>query len=193
MSLMPCFDAHQAPAEGMIIGKLLAGYGELELSMCTCLIGANGGEFDGPIRTIFGSPGAAKRLRTGHQTLQSDFARAGLDAELRDALDHLEWCRGVRNQYAHCCWYWTLSEGLCFVNLEELAKQSATIGKLMEHRHPVDVTLLLEQENFFNYVKEYFVHLDTAYRAFLIRSLAPGRPITIFPKPSRVQRPRLHN
>ena len=30
MSLMPCFDVDQAQPEGIIIGRLLAGYGEIE-------------------------------------------------------------------------------------------------------------------------------------------------------------------
>jgi hypothetical protein len=38
MSLMPCFQPNQAFSEGVILGRLLAGYGELELTMCACLI-----------------------------------------------------------------------------------------------------------------------------------------------------------
>jgi hypothetical protein len=37
MSLMPCFDHDQAYAEGIVVGRLLAGYGEIELQMRMCL------------------------------------------------------------------------------------------------------------------------------------------------------------
>jgi hypothetical protein len=50
---MPCFKPGQAFDEGVILGRLLTGYGELELGMCSCLIAVEG-MFDRPIRTIFG-------------------------------------------------------------------------------------------------------------------------------------------
>jgi hypothetical protein len=62
MTLMPCFGPHQAPAEGMLIGRLLAGYGELEVSMCSCLIAIEG-QFDTPIRQLFNERSAEKRIK----------------------------------------------------------------------------------------------------------------------------------
>jgi hypothetical protein len=50
---MPCFDSNQAHDEGIVVGRLLAGYGELELQMCMCWIVAEG-ILDLPIREIFG-------------------------------------------------------------------------------------------------------------------------------------------
>ena len=40
LPLMPCFlkDHNQAYEEGVIVGRLLAGYGELEMAMCACII-----------------------------------------------------------------------------------------------------------------------------------------------------------
>jgi hypothetical protein len=42
----------------------------------------------------------------------------------------MDWCRQIRNQYAHCQWYWTAHEGLCFVDLEAVAKQVTPITEL---------------------------------------------------------------
>jgi len=56
MSLMPCFDSDQAQTEGIIIGRLLAGYGEIETQVCMCLIVVEG-MIDPPIRTVFGEVG----------------------------------------------------------------------------------------------------------------------------------------
>jgi hypothetical protein len=148
MSLMPCFDRDHAFEEGIVIGRLLAGYGEIELQMCMCLIVVEG-ILDVPIRTIFGKRGAEERIKIGKRELEPDFGKASLLADLTEATADLDWCRQIRNQYSHCQWYWTAQEGLCFVNLEELAKQPTQILSVMGHRHPVDVPLLQRQEDFF--------------------------------------------
>jgi hypothetical protein len=85
MSLMPCFVPGQAYDEGIIIGRLLAGYGEIELQMCACLIAIEG-IYDIPIREIFTERGAEKRIRNGRKALWQDFAKANLTADLTEAL-----------------------------------------------------------------------------------------------------------
>jgi hypothetical protein len=195
MSLMPCFGPNQAQAEGIVIGRLLAGYGELEVTLCACLIAVEG-MLDLPIRTIFGERGAQKRILNARRELQTDFANANLSAELIDTLSDIEWCRQIRNQYSHCQWYWTVQEGLCFVNLEELASQPDVITEVMANRHPIDSPLLEAQENFFWYVKQCFMHLESAYRAWeqtRARGGAAGQAIYVHPKPPKVARPPAHN
>jgi hypothetical protein len=75
MSLMPCFKPGQAFDEGTILGRLLTGYGELEVGMCSCLIAVEG-MFDRPIRTIFRSRGAESRIKIAEGALKSDFTRS---------------------------------------------------------------------------------------------------------------------
>jgi hypothetical protein len=195
MSLMPCFKPGQAYDEGVVLGRLLAGYGELEVGMCACLIAIEG-MFDVPIRTIFGKRGAQRRIEIGKEVLSPDFTKAGLLADLMQALDDLNWCREIRNQYSHCHWYWTAQEGLCFVNLEELAQQTTTITSLMEKKHPVDIPLLTAQENYFWYVKQCLIYLDFAYRAWdyaRARGGANGPAPHVYPKPAVQARPLAHN
>lgn len=193
MSLMPCFDANQAQAEGMVIGRLMAGYGELELQLCACRIAVEG-IFDLPIREIFGIRGAERRIKFAKAALRSDFTRAGLITDLLRALDDLDWCRQIRNQYSHCQWYWTKQEGLCFVNLKELANQVTTILAVTAGRHPISLSLLGAQEAFFWYAKECLMYLDTAYRDWnRQQGGTPGPPIFLYPKPQVVARPLLHN
>jgi hypothetical protein len=192
MSLMPCFQPNQAFTEGVVLGRILAGYGELELTMCDCLIAIEN-VFDLPIRDIFGERGAEKRIKIAKKRLLAEYAKASLQTELAETLDDMEWCRLIRNQYAHCSWYWTQQEGLCFVNLEELAKQASTIINLMGNRHPIDEPLLNAQESFLNCVKEGFTHLASAYRAWNQTRAAPRSSIYIFPKPLKIARPLLHN
>jgi hypothetical protein len=193
MSLMPCFDANQAQAEGIIVGRLLAGYGELEVQLCACRIAVEG-IYDIPVRELFSVRGESRRLRTAKAALRSDYTRAGLITDLDQALDDLDWCREIRNQYSHCQWYWTSKEGLCFVNLEELAKQPTAILALTAVRHPISLALLNDQEAFFWYVKECLMYLETAYRDWdRLQGLTPGPAIFLYPKPTVVARPPAHN
>jgi hypothetical protein len=180
----------------VFLGRLLTGYGELELQMCSCLIAVEG-IFDVPIRTIFSkSVRAEQRIRIAKRVLKSDFANAGLLADLSRAMTDLNWCREIRNQYSHCHWYWTPREGLCFVNLEELARQPTTISSLMAIRHPIDVALLTAQEEYFWYVKQCFMHLEAAYKAWdrtQARSGPDGPALPVYPKPTNQKRPAAHN
>jgi hypothetical protein len=196
MSLMPCFGPDQACTEGKVIARLLAGYGELELSMCACLITVEG-IYDSPIRQIFRDErGAENRIKAGRKLLSGDYRSAGLIADLTDALNDLDYCRKIRNQYSHCHWYWTSREGLCFVDLEELAEQQDTILKLMGNRHPVNVSLLQQQEDYFWYVKQCFMHLESAYRAWDLKRARGGGsrpPVPVYPKAPKISRPLMHN
>jgi hypothetical protein len=95
MSLMPCFNADQAQAEGVVVGRLLAGYGELELQLCGCRVAVEN-ILDLPIREFFGVRGAERRLDIAKQTLEADYAKASLTADLAQALSDLDWCRAIR-------------------------------------------------------------------------------------------------
>jgi hypothetical protein len=64
--IIPCFSEHQAEAEGKIIGRLLAGYGELELEMCVAAVTNN--NLDGAIK-IFRVRGGENRI-TAADTLK---------------------------------------------------------------------------------------------------------------------------
>jgi hypothetical protein len=192
MTLMPCFGPHQAPAEGMLIGQILAGYGELEVAMCACIIAVEG-QFDLPIRKLFNERSAEKRIKDSKKALTLKYTKAGLHIELAETLQDMEWCRKIRNQYAHCQWSWTSQDGLCFVNLEELAKQPKQIARLMDNRHSIDVKLLDTQEEYFNYVKERFTQLETAYQAWDRARSAPRLTTFVFPMPPKIARPPAHN
>jgi len=192
---MPCFDRDQAYAEGIVVGRILAGYGELELQMCLCRIVAEG-TIDIPIREIYGKRGAERRIEIARKALQADYAKAGLMADLTEALDDLDWCREIRNQYSHCQWFWTKPQGLRFANLEELASQPTTITEVVASSHPVDLALLEAQENYSFYVKQCLMHLETAYRAWdhaRARGGRTGPPGFVYPKPPKIPRPAAHN
>ncbi|WP_342708948.1 hypothetical protein AAFG13_29025 [Bradyrhizobium sp. B124] len=191
MSLMPCFKESEAFQEGVILGRLLAGYGEVETSMLNCLVDVEG-QFVTPIKELFGVRSAERRITIAGKLLTPELTKAGLQTELANVLDDMDWCRQIRNQYAHCTWYWTSHEGLCFVNLEELAGQGS-FTSLFANKQPIDVALLSAQEDFFNYVKESFFHLGSAYKDWDMKRVDSRRTVYVFPKPQLVSRPALHN
>jgi hypothetical protein len=130
MWLMPCFEINQANDEGRIIGLILVGYGELETTLLACLV-ASDYQVDTPIRALFKDTNAERRVKEAKKLLIQDYTKAGLEAEMRETLSDLNWCRKMRNQYAHCQWGWTQKDGLIFVNLERLAVQPTLITNIM--------------------------------------------------------------
>jgi hypothetical protein len=192
MSLMPCFGPDQAAAEGSVIGNLLAGYGELEVEMCACLIKVEG-QIDLPVREIFSKRGAEERINRARKLLKADYANAGLQTGLVEALDDMDYCREIRNQYAHCQWYWTIDEGLCFVNLEELARQTSPIVYVTHNKRPISLPLLQAQENFFYYVKGRLMNLRDSYQEWDQKRAGRRPSIHVFAKPTKIERPLLHN
>jgi hypothetical protein len=193
MPLMPCFQPDQAEEEGKIIGKILAGYGELEVTVLACLVAVEG-QIDLPIRELFGRMSAERRINLARKRLLPDFTKAGFGAEMKEALGDLDWCRKLRNQYAHCQWGWKDGDGLFFVNLEQLADQVDPISNVMAHPRHIDVPLLQEQEAYCDYVRQSFMRLDTAYKAWDRMKSGLRRPTPyIPPKLSKRTRPPLHN
>jgi hypothetical protein len=176
----------QAEAEGRIIGRLLAGYGELELEMCACLAAVTN-NLDGAIKTLFRGRGGENRITAADTLMKQQFIDAGLAAPYQAALCDMDWCRQIRNQYAHCHWYYTPREGLCFINLEKSAKKSDPIFNVTYGRIPLDGKLLTKQEAYFKYVQKCFWSLQSAYRTWAGRPSSPDWPL-----PPKLNRPQKH-
>jgi hypothetical protein len=86
-------------------------------------------------------------------------------------------------------------KGLCFVNLEQIAKQPKMILALVNEKKPIGLELLQEQEEFFLYVRQCFGYLAQSYIDWDRRSypLALKQPIRIDAKPPKKTQPLLHN
>jgi hypothetical protein len=186
-TIMPAFD--RFVEEGNIIGRSLAGYGELELEMCAC-VAAVTNDLDAAIRKLFGTRGEQRRIETAGSIMTPGYISAGLGTEYRDTIANMGWCKTVRNQYAHCNWYDTSEEGLCFVNLERLAQLKTKIVSVTAHRFPIDTALLRQQEAYFKYVQKCFWYLAESYSMFKGEH-RHGRPLFIWP--ARIERPLKHN
>jgi hypothetical protein len=194
-TIMHCFDPGSGEAEGKIIGSLLAGYGELELEMAACLITATG-NFDGSLQALFKTHGEERRITTADSRMKATYVIAGLGIIYKRTISDMHWCRRIRNQYAHCQWFYDhITKQLCFVDLEAVAKSNSPIGNLESHKIPVDVKILKLQMDFFVYVRRSFGYLDESCQRYLSLQRNPAavlsNPVHAIP-PAMVQ-PPLHN
>jgi hypothetical protein len=186
-TIMPCFNI--AKREGDLIGRILAGYGELELEMAQCAMAANGNDVDKVVKRLFKDRGELKRIRMADSMMKAQYGRVGLRVPYDRAIKDMNFCRTIRNQYAHCNWYHTTAEGLCFIDLEHLARLSKRIVQVTARRRPLNVALLEQQEVYFKYVQRCFWYLAEAYKVKV--GLLHQAPLWMRPK--RIRRPRRHS
>jgi hypothetical protein len=179
-----------APNEAMIIGRILAGYSELEVELLGCVMRVKNNNVDQAVRALYSERGERRRIEKAKAIIGKPYIKAGLEREYVQCIADLDHCRLIRNQYAHCQWYYTAREGLCFADLERLANQPANIAALMPARLPVDVTLLSQQEQFFKYVQKCLWYLDEHYS--LSQQAAP-KSNPLCPLPRAMTPPPLHN
>jgi hypothetical protein len=179
--ILPVFPRY--PKEAEIIGRLLAGYGELEFELCLCL-GAALGDEDTAIRVMFRARGEEARIQIADALARPKFEAAGVGPVYWEAIADMGYCRQIRNQYAHCHWTET-SNGLGFLSLEPVARKTTPI-KL--YAVCADAPLLEEQEAYFKYVQRCFWHLGEEYKKWAGRSASLG-----FPLPKKLVRPPMDN
>jgi hypothetical protein len=182
-STMPAFGQFQQ--EAAVIGRLLAGYGELEYELMVCLSCAIG-DIDTAVRVVFRARGEEQRIIAADTIMRPWYDAVGLINPYSEAVADMGWCRQIRNQYAHCHWI-TIDNGLNlgFYDLEAAAKSNT---KIRLKRHEVDLALLQEQESYFCYVNECFWYLDHEFQS--LSGQLKGQPFRLPPK---VPRPLKYN
>ncbi len=182
--MMPFFN--DFPEEAAVVGRLLTGYGELELELAQC-VGAATGDIDAAITTLFKKRGADTRIKTAGNLAETLYDEAGLGDDYRTTVDDMDCCRAIRNQYAHCHWYPRAQDGLGFIDLEDIANNGRPLWPLEAHRHLVDLTFLEKQEEFFCNVRRWFWYLAGEYK---VRIKTLNRHDWV--RPPRLARPPLY-
>lgn len=174
-------------AEGNIIGRLLASYAELELSLLHCVNMARD-DFDTVYKAMFRERGELRRINIADIFGRQAYHELGLGTQFEMALGSVHFCRKVRNQYAHCTWYDDYSGSLAFVNLEEGAKDSKPVKdfKNLEIRH-IDVSTLVLQEQYFQYTEALLAWVNYEGRRIAGK---PSRPPE--PAPKQLNQPPLY-
>lgn len=183
-NIMPAFD--KFPREGAIVGRLLVGYGELELGLCFCVAAARD-DFNMVFKAMFRPRGESQRILIADAMGRGPLHQAGVAQPFEEAISAMKLCLKIRNQFAHCYWTDDFGRQLGFVELEDTADKNRTINDVY-HIKASDITLavLEAQEAYFVYTRDLLAHLTSR-----VKQGARKSPGSVFPAPKTVSRPPL--
>jgi hypothetical protein len=180
----------QYPNEAAIIGQIVIGYGELEIALMNTVQAARNGDLDTTLKTMFRSRGESRRIEVGDALGRQAFTRLGFGREFETAIANMNYCRRMRNQYAHCIWHNydpTGQRRLGFANLEELSKTNSMVTSLGNLTYWfLDIALLQEQIDYLDNTEREIGNLGAAASAKL------GSGVQIFQAPTQLPRPPLY-
>jgi hypothetical protein len=185
IALLPAF--HRFPKEAAIIGRLLAGYGEIEYLFAMCLASSASDE-DTALRTFFSVNGEAPRLDVGHNLMWKLYEIADLSNRYTPVRAATLFCRTARNTFSHCHWADDPVAGLFYANLEATAERKTAPFRQAHKWLHVDATLLTQIENYFWNTSERLQWLAAEYRVY-------NRKVrkNIFRWPKGLSQPTQHN
>jgi hypothetical protein len=175
-SIMPAFA--DFPNEAEIIGRLLAGYTNLEIGLMNCVQMVRL-DFDTVLKAMFPARGETARIDIADAFGRHYYDGLKLGTEFSMAISATRYCLRIRNQYAHCAWWDDRSGKLAFANLEDIAKGNTLLTDLATlPTHHIDVPILADQENFFVYVDRLLsaVNYEGRVRAGTLKSNAISIP-----------------
>ena len=106
----------------------------------------------------------------------------------------MEWCKTIRNQYAHCQWFPTIEGEITFVNLEDVALIVGPTGPLENYKNKLDLELLKNQEAYFAYVRTCFWYMAEEFKSWALgwTDRVGGSSSQFFSLPPVMARPPLH-
>lgn len=157
MKILPAFQ--DFPAEAALIGRMLAGYADLEIDLMNC-VKAVRGDLDLALKTMFRGRGNSQRIDIADALGRRLYHDLGLGVEFERGVVAVRYCLKIRNQYAHCTWWNDNSGQMAFANLEELAKGNVPVTDL----HGLTVNHVTEphlraQFTFFEYTDDVLIGL----------------------------------
>lgn len=175
------------PDEMRIIGQLLTDYGELEMSLMSCVQIVRD-DLDGVIKAMFRPRGETQRIDIADGLGRSSYEKWGLGTEFAMAIDATRHALKIRNQYSHCIWQANVNE-LKFAALEELAFDNQPLSGLDDLAFR-EITLDLLTEQY-----AYFVYTDHLLRWVNYEGRALANKITsanLLSKPKPLVQPDLY-
>ncbi len=176
------------PNEGKLVGELLARYSDLEIFMMHCVQVVRNNDLDTVLRSMFGVRGEMRRLGIATDLGREHYQALRLDTEFGEAINAVDYCRKIRNQYAHCLWWDDYTGNLAFANLEEIAHQEAFITDLHNLTpHYIDVPLLETQRQYFTYTENLlkWMNIEGRIRSDELKQKS-------LPKPETPKQPNFH-
>ncbi|MBN9310512.1 hypothetical protein [Devosia sp.] len=177
------------PEEANLLGQLVLGYGELDISFALMAGMAIGKQFE-VLHAVHQVRSETARLDIAHALSSKAFSSLGLKDDYVEAKSAVKHCLKIRNQYAHCHWADLHVLGLGFINVEGdyFAKAEPRFFK------GVTVKLLQEQEAFFEYARHCVLTVQAnigPLRANLPRAydMRPKKPLPNMHSPLPIQGP----
>ena len=168
-----------------IIGRLLVGYGEMELDLCNCVaMGID--DLDMVLKAMFRPRGETSRIEIAEAMGQKVYTSLGLGKPFNKAIEAMRFCLKLRNRYAHSHFYDDNSGNLALVSLEEIARKRTMIKNLLglTIKHLTKDTLI-QQELYFVYTRACIEFVN--YGGRFLRKTLPDR---LFEMPAYVERPQ---
>jgi hypothetical protein len=170
------------PKEMAVIGRILVDYGELEVDLMNCVQVARSFDLNGTLKAMFRVRGETNRIDVADGLGRSSYVAANLGTEFDTMIKAIRQCLRFRNKYAHAIWHDPDSgKNLCYVSLEELAKEPDDVPDLKALTFFfIDEALLLQQETFFEYARSLISYVNAqgqANRAGLRRQYQPPTPV----------------
>lgn len=180
-------DLDNFPDEASMVGRILVSYANLEIDLMHCVKVVND-NLDVALKAMFRSRGETQRIQVADALGRQQYKNIGLGTEFEMAIGSMTICKNIRNQYAHCNWWDDRTGKLAFANLEEISKSNDSITNLsgLTAKY-VDVALLTEQFEFFEYTSDLFYWLLNHYNELEGRSFHPD-----VKKPKHLKNPRFH-
>ena len=136
------------PNEAALVGRMLAGYADLEIDLMNC-VNAVRGDLDLALKTMFRGRGNSQRIDIADAVARQLYIHLNLTTEFDAAITAVRLCLRIRNLYAHCTWWNDNSGQLAFTNLEELAKGDSVVSNL--HALTVNHVTILHLQTQFSY------------------------------------------
>lgn len=183
--IMTPFTRH--PQEAAIIGRLLAGYGELEFDLGALLTNFLPHRVTA-VKAMFRVRSESGRIQVADALIRDPLRELGLEPQYADMLGGFRHCLKIRNQYAHCHWNDELTEPkgqLKFCDLGEAAQSPGEPGLVFR---TASLGLLQEQEAYFRYTQKCLWFLDAEAE----NRLRGPKPHSLQMPPKTAQ-PPLHN
>jgi len=173
--------------EGVIIGRLLAAYADLELSLFHC-VNVTRDDFDTVYKAMFKERGEARRINIADIFGRQKYHKVGLGTQFEMAISSIRYCLKIRNQYAHCIWYDDHSGSLAFADLEEGTESNKAVQDFKELtiRH-INVATLVQQEQYFEYTDSLLTWVNYEGRRVAGKLSTPQQPA-----PKQLKQPPLY-
>jgi hypothetical protein len=179
MPLMPIFDRN--PDECFVVGRLLAGYSELEICMMHCVIAIKG-DADSIVKALYRARGEKQRIDIADGLARHDFIELGLETQFTTAIGAIHFCRTLRNQLAHCQWWDGERDRIVFTDLETFAKENKKIRSFHDlPRKILDKSLLNAHLGYFEYTQTLFMWLF--HELNVLKKTQPRNVYGAFPAP----------